>query len=207
MSGLERNIQVQSDTLANLVLEVEKGHYRIPQFQRDYVWEVSKVRKLFDSIYREYPIGSFFLWKAGRKHNKLFRHSPGLDLESPQDDDDVSFILDGQQRITSIYVTLKGLSRLGSDYSHICFDLKDEKFTYRQPDNKRYISVSEIWGPNALSMSRNIDESLLPSYDRCYQTLRNYPISIVEVRDKELDAVCRIFQRIIKVVNVLIDLT
>lgn len=196
MSGLQRNIQVQSDTLANLVLEVEKGNYRIPQFQRDYVWEISKVRKLFDSIYREYPIGSFFLWKAGRTHNSLFRQSPGLDLGSPREDDDVSFILDGQQRITSIYITLKGLSRLGSDYRHVCFDLKNEKFTFRAPDNRRYISVSDIWGPNALKLSREIDHSLVSSFERCYQTLRTYPVSIVEVRDKGLDAVCRIFQRI-----------
>ena len=44
----------------------------MPEFQREYVWPKKKVLELFDSIYREFPIGSFFLWIAGRQHNHLF---------------------------------------------------------------------------------------------------------------------------------------
>jgi len=192
----DQKIRVMPDNLNNLIIAVQKGDYRIPQFQREYVWEKSKVISLFDSIYKEYPIGSFFLWKAGREHNNLFRHSIDINIAPIQKDDNVSFILDGQQRITSLYVTLQGITANNTDYGRICFDLKEEKFTHREPDDNRYVRVCDIWGPNALKLMRKIDEHYTEAFDRCYETLKTYPISIVEVRDKDLPAVCNIFQRI-----------
>jgi hypothetical protein len=196
MTSMQQKIRVVPDTLGNLVVAVSKGHYRIPQFQREYVWEKSKVIELFDSIYKEYPVGSFFIWKAGREHNKLFRHSVSLDIPPVRDDEDVSFILDGQQRITSLYVTLLGLTAQGTDYSRVCFDVKDQEFTYREPDGLRYVSVSDIWGERALEVVEAVDKAHKPAFRRCFEVLRTYPVSIVEVRDKDLPAVCRIFQRI-----------
>jgi hypothetical protein len=196
MSSKQRNIQVVSSTLNNLVVAVERGDYRVPQFQREYVWERTKVIELFDSIYKEYPIGSFFLWKAGREHNRLFRNSVELNIPPVANDDDVSFILDGQQRITSIYVTLMGLTVQGTDYARICFDLAEEKFLYTEPNDRRFIRVADMWGENALKIGRRIEDRFGPAFDRCYEVLRTYPISIVEVRDQDLPAVCGIFQRI-----------
>ena len=72
-----RNIEARSSSLQNLVADVASGKYRIPRFQRDYVWPPKKVLELFDSIYKEYPIGSFFLWKAGKGQSSLFRQSDG----------------------------------------------------------------------------------------------------------------------------------
>jgi Protein of unknown function DUF262 len=63
----DRKIEVKPSTLSNLVADVSSGRYRIPQFQREFVWNKAKVRELFDSIYHEYPIGSFFLWDAERE--------------------------------------------------------------------------------------------------------------------------------------------
>ena len=192
----EQKISVKPDTLANLIIDVANGNYRIPQFQREFVWKKSKIIELFDSIYREYPIGSFFLWQAGREHNNLFRHTVDLGLPAVGEHDSVSFILDGQQRITSLYVSLNGMTVNGVDYSKIAFDMKEEKFTDRKADNARYVAVYDMWGPDSMALSRRIDEQYVAAYDRCWKTLQTYPISIVEVRDKDLPAVCRIFQRI-----------
>lgn len=196
----EQRIAVKGDQLANLIASVAEGDYRIPQFQREFVWPKGKIRELFDSIYREFPIGSFFLWRAGREHNGLFRHTVAFDVPPVDEHDSVSFILDGQQRITSLYVALMGLTvrQNGSatDYSRICFDLKEEKFVDRAPDNKRYVSVSDIWGQDSLMLSHELDKEYLPAFQKCWRTLQTYPISIVEVRDKDLADVCKIFQRI-----------
>lgn len=192
----DRKIEVKPSTLSNLVADVASGRYRIPQFQREFVWNKSKVQELFDSIYHEYPIGSFFLWDAEREHNHLFRQLVDLGVPAVGEHDDVSFILDGQQRITSLYVTLSGLTVNGIDYRNIVFDLKDQLFKDRPPDDKRYVSVADIWGPGAMRLSRKIDVGFVDAYDRCYQSLRTYPISLVEVRDKKLPDVCKIFQRI-----------
>jgi len=195
-SNTDQKIKVVPDTLGGLVSCVKRGEYRIPQFQRDYVWEKSRVVDLFDSIYKEYPIGSFFLWKAGQEYNRLFRHAIDLNIPAIEKDDNVSFILDGQQRITSLYVTLMGLSVRGTDYSRICFDVKEEKFTHRAPDSKRYISVSELWQGRLLSIAKNVDEAYQDALDACSQILKTYPVSIVQVREKSLPEVCDIFQRI-----------
>ena len=69
-------------------------------------------------------------------------------------------------------------------------------FKDRPPDNKRYVSVADLWGPGALQLSRQIEVGFVDAYDRCYQTIRTYPISLVEVRDKNLADVCKIFRRI-----------
>lgn len=191
-----RKIEVKPSTLSNLVADVASGRYRIPQFQREYVWNRARVRELFDSIYHEFPIGSFFLWEAERGHNHLFRQLVDLGVPPVGPHDNVSFILDGQQRITSLYVTLMGLTVNGTDYRNIVFDLKEQVFKDRPADNVRYVVVADLWGPGAMKLSRQIDVAYLDAYDRCYQTLRNYPISLVEVRDKSLADVCKIFRRI-----------
>jgi len=189
-------IRIFPDTLNNIVIDVEKGRYRIPQFQREFVWEKAKVIELFDSIYQEFPIGSFFLWKAERNHNHLFRQSIDLNIPPIRDDDDISFILDGQQRATSLYVTLKGLTARGTNYSHICFDVKQEKFTHRGPDGIRYIPLCDIWNGELGELIRQIAPEHQDAFWRCFTVLKTYPVSIVQVSDKDLPAVCRIFQRI-----------
>ena len=194
--ALEQRIEVKAQSLTNLIASVENGWYRIPQFQREYVWSRSKVLALFDSLYNEYPIGSFFLWKAEREHNHLFRHAIDLDIPPVREDENVSFILDGQQRITSLYVTLRGLTANGTDYGNICFDLKDERFVVRNPDDNRYVALCDIWGDHALTLMRGVDEEYAEALNRCHQRLRGYPVSVVEVRDKDLAGVCKIFQRI-----------
>lgn len=139
MQAAARKIEVKPSTLANLIADVASGRYRIPQFQREYVWKRKKVIELFDSVYQEFPIGSFFLWVAEQADNGLFRHLVELEVPPINPNEGVSFILDGQQRVTSLYVTLRGLSVNGIDYRRIVFDLKDQTFKDHVPDNKRFV--------------------------------------------------------------------
>jgi len=151
MASNARNIEVRPTTLQNLVAEVANGNFRIPRFQRNYVWPPKKVLELFDSIYQEYPIGSFFLWKAGRGHAHLFRQAGSLGVKPVADDDDVTFILDGQQRMTSLYATLNGLTIGNHDYTNICFDLVDGRFVSRKVESRvRYIPINEVWGGDVI---------------------------------------------------------
>lgn len=192
---LSQTINVGTGTLSNLMLSVSSGEYRIPQFQREYVWERTKVNELFDSIFNQYPIGSVFLWNAGREYNSLFRHSVNLGIKPVEKDDNIKFVLDGQQRITSLYLALNGLSVSNTDYSHVCFDAENSNFAHREPNSRRYFSVSEIWG-NGVPLIMNAPQEYALSLQRCWTALQNYPVSIVEVKDKDLEAVSKIFRRI-----------
>jgi len=64
-----QKIKIESDyKLPTLIQNVRTGVLRIPAFQRKFIWEISKIIKLLDSIYLDYPIGSFFLWNAQQEH-------------------------------------------------------------------------------------------------------------------------------------------
>ena len=66
--------------LNKLFSNLENGNFKIPKFQREYVWEKSKIVKLLNSIYKQYPIGSFFIWEAGKEYADFCRHIEELGL-------------------------------------------------------------------------------------------------------------------------------
>jgi hypothetical protein len=87
-------IEIHNISLQTLLVDMEtKGIPRIPRFQRDYVWERSKVAVLFDSIYQEFPIGSFFFWITPREYRDLYKDIPELRLPKPADYEQIKMIL------------------------------------------------------------------------------------------------------------------
>jgi len=201
----ESPIEVRPRVLSDVISEMGRGVLRIPRFQRDYVWESTRVAKLFDSIYKGFPIGSFFYWITPQEYKDHYRDIPELNLPKPETYDQIKMILDGQQRLTSLFVTAKGLSlsaKSGSkkkDYKKICFDLDTEKFesVKQKEDKQRIISVYRFFDPKG---EAEIYDKLTPErrimFRKCKDILNSYPISIVEVKGKLLDDAIEIFERI-----------
>jgi len=71
-----------SSTFSALIAEIEKGQIKIPQFQRNFVWDISKSTKLIDSILKGYPIGTFIFWKT-RDELRSIRNIGKFDLPPP----------------------------------------------------------------------------------------------------------------------------
>ena len=115
-------------TLPRIFQELENGNMRIPRFQRAYVWERTKIVSLLNSIYKQYPIGSFFLWDSDMRMDGFCRDITELGFPNKPEASNFSFILDGQQRITSLYVALRGKTLNDVDYSKICFNLDKKLF-------------------------------------------------------------------------------
>jgi uncharacterized protein with ParB-like and HNH nuclease domain len=116
----------QSVTFTSLFAEIENGTIKIPQFQRDFVWSKTKSAKLLDSIVKGYPIGTFILWKTNERLRSI-RNLGGVALPETAPGDSIKYLLDGQQRLTSLFVTLKGLTiqreEHHEDYSKFWVDL------------------------------------------------------------------------------------
>jgi len=93
--------------------ELKNHNYQIPTFQRDVVWEKENVKKLWDSIYKFYPLGSILVWKTDLKlHNH--RSIGGHEINDPNfSRTEYQYILDGQQRTTSLLTSLYGGSIQG----------------------------------------------------------------------------------------------
>jgi len=191
-----QKIKVDELKLSDIVHDIEHGHLRIPRFQRDFVWERSKVVKLLDSIYREYPIGSFFIWEADKKYNLFYRNIAELDLPKPDSYTSIRYILDGQQRATSLYAVIKGLKIGSTDYSQICFDFDKEEFVVRYREHENSAPLRDILGENKFRIYNKLNDQRKRAFDKCYNIFTSYPLSVIIVREKELDEASDIFERI-----------
>lgn len=215
----EAKIKVQPMELASLLNLMALGQLQVPRFQREFVWPVTKTRKLLDSMFKEYPIGTFFFWQAPLENADLFRELPGINIPKPASGSPVSFILDGQQRLTSLFVTIHGLTVAGRDYGRVCIDLEqaaryeagedddqgDQEdadqseariFVQRQPDNRRWITLRDLLQQDNYEIYDQIPKEWRPIFSKATTRLRGYPLSVVWVKDQGLDEVVDIFQRI-----------
>src|SRR2546421_5677884 len=105
--------------IREVVEEIHRKRYLLPSIQRELVWEPDKITTLFDSLMREYPIGSFLFWHVDKSRTKVFQfyefirefnekdrtHNPKANITG---EEDITAILDGQQRFTSLYLGMKG---------------------------------------------------------------------------------------------------
>jgi hypothetical protein len=99
-------IKPESSGIITFINAVEKGEYQIPTFQRDVVWERENIKKLWDSIFKFYPIGSLIIWKT-KEALEYHRDIGGNEIKESKRDT-FNYLLDGQQRTTSLFLSLKG---------------------------------------------------------------------------------------------------
>ena len=106
-------------TVKEAVENIHRKKYLLPSIQREVVWDCDRIEKLFDSLMRDYPIGSFLFWRVERANSGKYqfyefmrdfsdwdnRHNPKANVTGQED---IIGILDGQQRLTSLYLGLMG---------------------------------------------------------------------------------------------------
>ena len=109
-----------------LLTWVKSGEIAIPEIQRPFVWEATKVRNLLDSLYHGYPVGYLIAWRNPTVRLKDGTHSAGKRI-----------LIDGQQRVTSLMAALLGREVLTKDYEtvriKIAFHPLEEKFRSLEP--------------------------------------------------------------------------
>lgn len=134
------------------ILEDLNRKYFLPAIQREFVWDETKIKSLFDSILRGYPIGSFLFWRVNKQNISRFefyefirdyhklnnRHNKKANLNGY---DEIEAILDGQQRLTSLYIGLKG-----SYATKIPYRREDDHNAY--PQKKLYINLISMNNDN-----------------------------------------------------------
>lgn len=134
--------------------ELENLDYQIPTFQRDVVWEKENVKKLWDSIYKFYPLGSILVWKTDIKlqnHRKIGGH---IISEGTFNRSEYQYILDGQQRTTSLLTSLYGGTIEGKDgfdpSIYIDLSVEGETETDDESYKKRFLYWEEIDDKNGV---------------------------------------------------------
>ena len=190
---------------SNLINDISRGQIKIPQFQRDFVWSIQKSAALMDSVIKGYPIGTFIFW-ATKDRLRSVRDLGNEKLPPPKDGETVSFVLDGQQRLTSLFATLNGLkikreSGQYDDFSEIYVDLnakEDEQIVIMDIEGREehtFIQLKDLlYGDLTLLASfPKHHHDKLSEYKR---RIEGYDFSIIEVRDVQIDVATEIFTRI-----------
>ncbi|MGJ5591796.1 GmrSD restriction endonuclease domain-containing protein [Micrococcus lylae] len=118
-------------TVQDLVDGVDSGRVRLPDIQRPFVWGNAKVRDLVDSMYRGFPVGQVMFWE-----NRADEHTKSIGVADKTQAGSMQ-VVDGQQRLTSLYAVVKGAKVLRDDYAEerivVAFNPKTERFAV--PDN------------------------------------------------------------------------
>lgn len=111
----------------SLIDDIQKNRYFLPEFQRGFRWNSEQVKKYFQSLYRGYPTGAFLVWKA-EIPSKIKGSSPS------EDNTFTRLILDGQQRLTTLYTLIKGVPpnwiEGNPPRTDLFFNLENEEFQY-----------------------------------------------------------------------------
>ncbi|MBK7782546.1 MAG: DUF262 domain-containing protein [Ardenticatenia bacterium] len=144
-------------TIREILDLVPRGQIRIPAFQRGFVWDPDQVAYLMDSIYKGYPFGSLLLWRT-REQLRHERKVGPFDLPVRDPDYPIDYVLDGQQRVTSIFGVFQ--SDIDPDpriaWSDIYFDLgadahaQESQFLSMQPedvDPQRHFALKTLFVP------------------------------------------------------------
>lgn len=195
--------------ISEILLSIDNDEYTIPEFQRGFVWNSKQIKEFFRSLYLGYPSGSFLIWKTrepskirgGKKDSNSIFHQ---------------LILDGQQRLTTIYTIFRG--RTPDWYEGVSlrtdlyFNLETEEFEYfmlRKMSNKpEWINVSEFLSSGGvshfISNLQTYDEEVRNFYLKKIDTInkldaiKDYGYYIKEITITELEKVVEIFNLVNK---------
>jgi len=194
----------QSVTFSSLFAEIENGTIKIPQFQRDFVWSKARSAKLLDSIVKGYPIGTFILWKTNERLRSI-RNLGGMPLPETPKGDAVKYVLDGQQRLTSLFVTLKGLTiereEQPEDFSQFWVDLtvnEDEEIILMESaghDEKGIIQLKDLLSGDfayLASFPKELQEKIRTYKNR----IESYQFSAILMKDAAIDVATEVFTRL-----------
>jgi uncharacterized protein DUF262 len=191
---------------------IDNGAVALPEFQRGHVWNRSQVRGLMDSLYRGHPVGSLLTWQT-RTESAVARGDGGLQPGT------VQLLLDGQQRITTLYGIIRGRPPRFFDgnaqaFRDLRFHLDDEDFAFWQPvkmrDDPCWIDVGELMRVGAGAMIGNVysqagaDPEKLKRAQTWSERLnridqikdREFHIELVTGEEKTVDVVVDIFNRV-----------
>ena len=190
-------------SIDDIQYQIEHGELKVPQFQRDFVWNINSSAKLMDSIIKGYPVGAFTFWKT-KDRLRTVKNIGGLMLPDSPPNDYVNYVLDGQQRITSIYACLKGAIIGNEDYGKMYVDLtatEDDSIICMDVDklnDDEYISLNDLLegGMASIFMRYANNPASLDKIDTYKQRIKNYSFSTIEIQDAPLDIATEIFTRI-----------
>lgn len=129
-------------TISRVIDRLVEGTIRVPGFQRKFVWDPSRVALLMDSIYKSYPIGSVLLWRT-QTRLKTEKRLGIFELPPPDRDYPVDYVLDGQQRLTSIFTTFQTSLEAGEPDPDVWLPIYYDFEAEEDAQDSRFVALGE----------------------------------------------------------------
>jgi len=194
---------VNQHLIETLLAWVNSGEIAIPEIQRPFVWDSSKVRDLMDSLYNGYPIGYLIAWR-----------NPNVRLKDGSVSSGKKILIDGQQRVTALSAAILGNSVVSKSYQKvkikIAFHPVDERFEVQNPaivKDKTWVhDIAELFKPgvnsyqiitNYIALNPEADQQMVINNIGRLFDLAKKQIGLIELdSDLDIETVTEIFIRI-----------
>lgn len=189
--------------IETLLTWVKSGEIAIPEIQRPFVWEATKVRNLLDSLYQGYPVGYLIAWR-----------NPTVKLKDGTSSAGKRILIDGQQRVTALMAALLGHEVLNKNYEivriRIAFNPQTEKFEVANPAIRKDVAwfhdIADVFAPEArllqitksyTAQNEGVDEdAVFAALERLRKIINNH-VGIIELADDlDIETVTEIFIRV-----------
>ncbi|QWF80129.1 GmrSD restriction endonuclease domain-containing protein [Amycolatopsis sp. CA-230715] len=194
-------------SIREIISRVTSGRLRIPAFQRGFVWDAERVAFLMDSIYKDYPFGAVILWRT-RDQLKSERQLGPFELSEPDPDLPIDYVLDGQQRLTSIFGVFQSDINPIEDasWTRVYFDLGAESDLQESqflclPEDKvdvgRHFPISSFFNVSGYrNATKNFDDALADRIGAVQAVFQqaSIPVQLVETDDRAKVAI--VFERV-----------
>lgn len=195
--------------LGKLVDRVAAGKIRVPRFQRNFVWKQPDLYTLLDSVRRGFPIGSILVWDTEEEIESTARIGP-VEI-SPRPTGLVGYLLDGQQRVSTLVGTLRLADETDTIVDQIdwrvYYDLDSQEFVHRRQGSAgpQYFPIRSLLNTAGFfeacrriqsdsdngATQRRLDEA-----DRLANAFRDYQLPLIHIREADLESAVTVFARL-----------
>lgn len=193
--------------IRDIINQVTEGSLRIPSFQRGFVWEPENIAFFMDSLYKNYPIGAILIWRT-RERLQVERNLGNFILPEPKEEYPINYILDGQQRITSIFSVFQTQlnPQPNSSWMNIYYIIGSKKTSEEtcfialedaDVDPKKHFPLNVLFDPvKYRKVVGQFDEATAIEIDELFGTFQGIaiPVQIINTDDKASVAI--VFERI-----------
>ena len=196
--------------LGKLVERITAGRIRVPRFQRAFVWRQADLHALLDSILRGFPIGSILVWDTEENIESTDKIGP-VQI-SPRPDGMIGYLLDGQQRVSTLVGTLRLTDDMNATVDqvdwHVYCNLDTQDF-HRAPAEgvgpqhfpvRSLLDTAGFFEACRRIQSEGQDSGRskiwLDEADRLANAFRDYQLPLIRIRDADLDSAVTVFARL-----------
>lgn len=197
-SDYRGSLETHAYPIDELVDRVHQGRIRIPSFQRGLRWTLNDAIRLFDSIKRGYPIGNLLLWSRPAKAQRNLTIG-AISVDAP-DLDQALFVVDGQQRLTSLASALSPASEGNPNFA-ISFDMAEDRFVAPKHGSPLQVPLYVIFElPQLIRwFSERPELAADPIYferaTRIAKAVREFRVPVYVVQNTDEDVLRDIFDR------------